>query len=110
MSVPPHFFQMAYHRKKKIKHTKVPPRAKENLFFSYLKMRQAHKHMQINAVLKKAQYSYKTIKIFYINLLEIFKACYNISAYNGRKLWTEPTTDCTTASSDWRGEQKFSIV
>jgi len=66
--------------------------------------------MQINAVLKTAQYSCKTLKVFYINLLEIFIAYYNNSAYNGRKLWTEPTTDCTTASSDWRGEQKFSTV
>jgi hypothetical protein len=66
--------------------------------------------MQIDTVLKKAQYSCTTLKIFYINLLYIFKACHNISVYNGKKLRTAPTTDCTTASSDWRGEQKFSIV
>jgi hypothetical protein len=55
--------------------------------------------MQINTVLKKAQYSYTTLNIFYINILDIFKA-HHILAY-GTKSGTEPTADCTTASSDW---------
>jgi hypothetical protein len=99
---------MAYH-KEKLNTQKFLLEQRKIYFFLFKKLGKLT-NMQVNTVLKKAQYSCTTLKIFYINLLDIFKACHNISAYNGRKSGTEPTTDCTTASSDWRGEQKFSIV
>ena len=44
----------------------------------------------------------KPSKYFPLILWNYFKARANISAYNGSNLETELTTDCASASSDWR--------